>query len=291
MRRRSILRLPVGLLTAPAAPAFPQPTAGQPLPSTDAMRGAGRVAVAHAGAGRWPEAEIAAQSAHPLIRKVVAWMRLQSRGTGASAAEVAAFGLANPDWPAQDALARRAEEALASDPQDALALQWFAARAPRTLEGYGRLAEALARAGEERKAADVLRAGWAEAPADALVEPGFLDRHRAHLGPEQHWRRFDRLSLAREAGSAARTVPFLDPARQGIAAARLDYAGDRADADTPARAEATRIDAGLAFERARWLRRRDRDPEAAVAWDTAPRPPADAARTFWSERQVLARRL
>lgn len=287
MRRRSVLRLSVGLL-APAAPALPQPAPG---PSTDAMRAAGRLAVAHAQAGRWPEAEAAAQGAAPLIRKLVSWMRLQSRSAGASAAEITAFATASPEWPAQDALARRAEEALASDPHDALALQYFAARAPRTLEGYGRLAEALARSGEDAKAADVLRAGWADAPADASVEPGFLDRYRAHLGPDQHWRRFDRLSLAREPGSAARALPFLDPARQGIAAARLDYAADRADADTPARAEAARGDAGLAFERARWLRRRDRDAEAAAAWDTGRSVPAEAARVFWGERQVLARRL
>src|SRR5215213_258400 len=185
MRRRSVLRLPIGLL-APAAPALPQP-----LPA-DAVRAAGRLAMAHAQAGRWPEAEAAAQGAHPLVRKVVTWMRLQSRGTGAPAAEVAAFALANPEWPAQDALYRRTEEALASEPNDALALQWFAARAPRTLEGYGRLAEALSRAGEDAKAMEVLRFGWAETPGNALAEPGFLGRYGAYLGPDQHWRRFDR---------------------------------------------------------------------------------------------------
>ncbi len=271
----------MGLLTSPAAaPALAQPAAV-----------AGRVAIAHAQAGRWGEAEAAAQAAAPLVRKVVAWMRLQARGSGAPAGEIAAFALANPDWPAQDALGRRLEEALATDGDDGLALQWFAARAPRGLEGYGRLAEALSRAGEEAKAPDVLRAGWAEAPADALAEPAYLGRYGAHLGPDQHWRRFDRLSLAREPGSAARTVPFLDPARQGIAAARLDYAADRPDADTPARAEAARREAGLAFERARWLRRRDRDAEAAAAWEAGRPPAAEAARVFWSERQVLARKL
>ena len=289
MRRRSVLRLSVGLLAAPAAPALPQSAAFGP--STDGMRAAGRLAVAHAQAGRWIEAETTVQAAHPLVRKLVSWMRLQSRSGGATAGEIAAFALANPEWPAPDVLARRAEEALANDPDDALALQWFAARAPRTLEGYGRLAEALSRVGEDAKAAGVLRAGWADAPADALVEPGFLGRYAAHLGPDQHWRRFDRLSLAREPGSAARTLPFLDPARQGIAAARLDYAADRADADTPARAEAARGDPALAFERARWLRRRDRDAEAAAAWDTGRPSPAEAARVFWGERQVLARRL
>ncbi|GAA0588503.1 transglycosylase SLT domain-containing protein [Craurococcus roseus] len=252
---------------------------------------ASRIAVAQAQAGRWGEAEAAAQVASPLVRKLVAWMRLQARGSGASAGEIAAFALAHPDWPAQDALTRRFEEASANNGDDALALEWFAARGPRTLEGFQRLAEALARAGEGAKAAEVLRAGWAEAPADAQVEPTFLGRYGAHLGPDQHWRRFDRLSLAREPGSAARAVPHLDPVRQGVAAARLDYAADRADADSQAQAEAARREAGLAFERARWLRRRDRDAEAVAAWEAGRPASAEAARVFWSERQVLARKL
>ena len=61
-------------------------------------------------------------------------------------------------------------------------------------------------------------------------------------------------------------VGFLDPARQGLAAARLAYAADRPDADAPALAAAAAGDAALGFERARWLRRRDRDAEAAAAW-------------------------
>src|SRR3712207_8880335 len=56
-----------------------------------------------------------------------------------------AFGLANPDWPAQDALARRAEEVLANDSHDALALQWFASRAPRTLRSEEHTSELQSR--------------------------------------------------------------------------------------------------------------------------------------------------
>ena len=279
MHRRSALRLSVGLLAAPAATALAQSAV------------VGRFAIAQAQGGRWAEAEAAAQGAPPLVRKVVAWMRMQAKGSGASAGEIAGFALANPDWPGQEALGRRAEEALAGDPDDGLALRWFAARAPRTLDGYGRLAEALVRAGEDAKAAAVLRAGWAEAPADALSEPAFLGRYAGALGPEQHWRRFDRLALAREPASAARVLPYLDPARQGFAAARLDYAADRPDADTPVRAEAARGDPPLAFERARWLRRRERNAEAAAAWEGARPPSVEAGKVFWSERQVLARKL
>ncbi len=288
MRRRLLLRLPLALATLSSwARAQPPELAG-----AEAMRAAGRRAVALASAQRWPEAEAAAQAAEPLIRKFVTWMRLQSRGSGASAAEITAFALANPEWPGQDNLARRAEEALAADPDDRLAVEWFAARAPRTLDGFQRLADALTRAGEDAKAATILRTGWAEAPADTAAEAAYLGRNQSLLTPEDHWRRFDRLSLARQNAAAARLVPYLDPARQGIAAARLDYAANRAEADTPERAAAAPGDFGLTLERARWLRRRDRDAEAAAAWAARPAsPPPEAARTAWAERQILARKL
>ncbi len=285
MRRRTVLALPLAL-------SLPIPALAQPAPpgGPEAVRSAGRQAVAFANSQRWAEADAAAQAADPLIRKLVAWMRLQSRGSGATAPEIVAFALANPGWPAQEALARRAEEALAADPNDTLAADYFAARAPRTLDGYQRLADALARAGRGEEAAKIIRIGWQEAPADALAEPTYLDRNAASLTPEHHWRRFDRLALAREA-AAGRTLAYLDPARQGIAAARLAYAADQADADLPALATAAASDAALAFERARWLRRRDRDAEAAACWATSPAPSPEVARAAWPERQLLARKL
>ena len=296
MRRRSLLQLPLlpaGVVAA-ALRARPAGAQASGAVATDAARSAGRQAVALAAAQRWPEAEATALAAEPPIRGFVTWLRLQARGSGAATAAIVDFALRNPDWPAQDTLGRRVEEALAFDPDDALALRWFAARAPRSLDGYQRLADALARAGQAERATTILRAGWLEAPADPATEPGYLDRNAAALTPELHARRFDRLVLAREAGAAARLVPVLDPARQGVAAARLGYAADRADADDPALAEAARADFGLTLERARWLRRRDRDAEAAAAWaalpDAAQEHPA-AGRAAWAERQLLARRL
>ncbi|MFC7473841.1 lytic transglycosylase domain-containing protein [Dankookia sp. GCM10030260] len=289
MRRRSLLALPAALL--PGA-ALAQPTA---FAGGEATRLAGRQAVALAQAQRWAEADAAAQSADPLIRKYVTWLRLQQRGQAAGAAEVIGFALGNPEWPGQDLLGRRVEETLAFDPDDSLATQWFAARAPRSMDGYQRLADVLARAGRTDQATQVLRTGWAEAPADPVAETAFLTRNAASLTPAEHARRFDRLALARDAAAAARAMPYLDPAQQARAAARLAYAADRPDADAPGMAAAAPADAGLTLERARWLRRRDQDQEAAAAFAAGtrliPLPAPDTARATWAERQLLARKL
>lgn len=292
MRRRSLLTLPL----LAALPLCPGPSLAQPAaPAGEAARLAGRQAIALAQAQRWAEADAAAQAADPLVRKYVTWLRLQQRGQAAGAAELIGFALGNPEWPGQDTLGRRVEEALAFDPDDLLATEWFAARTPRSLDGYQRLADTLARAGRGAEATQVLRTGWAAAPADPVAEAAFLTRNAQSLTPAEHARRFDRLALAREAAAAARVLAYLDPAAQGSAAARLAYAADRPDADSPALAAAAPADAGLTLERARWLRRRDQDQEAAAAFAAGarmvPLPPPETARAAWAERQVLARKL
>jgi len=291
MHRRALL----ALLTLPLPALLPRSSAAQTAAaSSEARRAAGRQAIALASAQRWPEAEAAAEGAAPLIRKVVTWMRLVSRDSGASAQEIVAFGLQNPDWPWQEGLARRAEEALATEPDDALAADWFASRPPRSLDGFQRLADIAARAGRAEQATEVIRRGWVEAPGDAAAEATYLARNAAVLTPDLHWRRFDRTALLRD-GAPARLVSLLEPARQGIASARLAYASDAPDADSPSLAAAATGDLGLTYERARWLRRRERDGEAAAAWAAgaalqrgmAPK----IARTVWIERQILARKL
>ena len=282
-RRRDLLAL--GLLAA-----LPHPAAAQ----SGAQAQAGRQALALADAGRWAEAMAAAAGADPLIAKHIAWMRLTARTSGATAQEIVAFGLANPDWPNPDLLARRAEEALSVDPDDATAGQWFAARSARGLIGYQRAAEALTRAGRGAEAAAVLRRGWVTAPGDAGSEGPYLDRAGSVLTAEDHWRRFDRNALLRQ-GAPARLVPLLPPRQQAIANARLAYAADQAEADSPANAAAARGDLGLTYERARWLRRRERDADAAEAWGHAAALQKDlspeVARALWAERQILARKL
>lgn len=295
-RRRHVLTLaPIAAATVFAAPARaqgsrpPRPAAPAADPATGSPA---RQALALADAKRWPEAMAAAAGADPLIARYVAWLRASARGSGATAAEIVQFTLANPDWPGQDNLARRAEEALATDPDDRVAEQWFAAQPARSLDGHQRLADVLGRLGRGPEAIIVVRRGWTSAPGDAAAEPGYLDRNAALLTAEDHWHRFDRTALLRQ-GNPARLVPLLPAAKQAIAAARLAYASDAADADTAA--TAARGDLGLTYERARWLRRRERDAEAAEAWAAGAALQKDltpeVARTIWTERQVLARKL
>ena len=129
-RLPNFILLPILLLLAPVAAAQPW--------APDGARIAGRQALAAAAAGRWGEAQSYLGVADPLAAKIVLWMRLASRTAPASAVELASFLAANPDWPLADTIARRAEEALPGEPDDALALIHFQRYPARTLDGAQR---------------------------------------------------------------------------------------------------------------------------------------------------------
>ena len=282
--------LPILLAIFVALPLSSLPATAQPWAS-EAQRAAGRQALAAAQANRFTDAESLAASADPVARKLVAWMKVQSRTSGATGAEIAAWLAANPDWPLPETIARRAEEMLATDPDDAVVLRHFTRSAPRTIQGAQRFAEALSRQGRAPQAAPMLREAWRSAPpADAPAEAAFAERHAQILTADDHWRRFDRLVWDNQAGAASRLVPRLEANRRAAAEARLALRGDR-EPDGAARIR----DLGVFYERARLLRRRDRDAEAAAIWASA-EPlqagiSAEAARAIWAERQILARKL
>jgi soluble lytic murein transglycosylase len=282
----SKLRCLVGLvLLCLATPAPAQPWA------SPAQRAAGRQALASAQANRFPEAEAQAQAADPMARKLVTWMRMQARGSGATGAELAAWLEANPDWPLPETIGRRAEDALAGEPDDALVLRHFARTPPRGIEAAQRYADALQRAGRGREATPLLRAVWRDGPpGDPSAEAAFAERNAQLLTSDDHFRRFDRLMWENQVAAAARVMPRLDANRRGAAEARLALRGER-EVEGVARYR----DIGVAYERARVLRRRDRDAEAAVVWTEAEGLQrdltAEAQRAIWAERQILARKL
>ena len=260
-----------------------------PPAQAQAPREAGRLALVAASQNRWAEAEVAAERADPLIRRMVLWLRLQSRTGPYSGAEFVQFAESAADWPLMDPIGRNAEATLRNDANDALALRWFATRPARTVAGGWRHADALARAGRDREATEAARRAWADSAADAVEEPLFLERHGARLTAAEHWARFNRLAYARDFAGAGRVLPYLDQGRAAVAQLRLNYAqGGSPDQNASLAAR----DPGATLERARALRIANRDSEAAAAFAAgAPgEVTAEAGRAIWNERQLQARR-
>jgi soluble lytic murein transglycosylase len=241
-------------------------------------------------ANRWADAQAAAaRIADPVALKLVQYLRLRAQGA-ATAAEIAAFMRQNPDWPQQDALEQRRQQALAADPDDAAVLAQCAPL-PSLAAALLRCAEATANAGRNQDATALARQAWIEAVSDAATETAFARRWTATITPEDQWRRFVRLAWTTDATAATRQVPRLSGDWRSAAEAWL--AAKRDDPKTEALAaalpQALRTEAGLALDRARALRRAGSPQQAAAVLNAT--APADRQPAFWAERNLLARRL
>jgi soluble lytic murein transglycosylase len=262
-----------------AAPAIAQPRVEGP----DVM--------AAVRADRWPEAEIAAAAyVDPVARKLVAYYRVLAPHA-ASAAEIAAFMAANPDWPFQNLLARRLDEAIAAEPDDAAAARLCRAHPPAAAATLERCAQAL---GDGPDATGMARAAWVRGDAGIPWETAFLARWGGALRPEDERARFD--ALARhDTAAATREAQRMAGADRLVALARLALRANAPDAATALAAvpAARQGDPLLVYEHAAFLRRAGQDAAALAAWQAAPARavPGDWQRTIWRERDILARQL
>lgn len=303
IRRRAAglaaLALALPLFGAPAAaqaPAMAMPVAAParnagPFLSADQRENYIKAFIA-VDAGRWDEARRLAQRGNDaLANKLLRWLELQQPRSGFSFEDIAAFVDAHPDWPGQDIMVRRAEEALVDRTDDSVVLAWFALRGPITVDGAMRYAEALMRNNERTKAVALIRKTWVTGTFGAKQEKAFTVRYRPLLGPDDHNARLSYLLWERRYDEARRVMPLVDTGHRALADARMRLAKMSGGIDAAlARVPANLVsDPGLIYERMRW-RIRKRQEKAAL--DTVLNPPADLGRpdVWWNERELLARR-
>jgi soluble lytic murein transglycosylase len=241
---------------------------------------------------RWADAQAAAaRVADPVAEKLVHYLRLRAPGA-ATATEIAAFMERNPDWPAQSALEHRRQEAIATDPDDASVLAQCKP-VPGLAAAMLRCAEAVANAGRTAEANALARQSWVNVIDSAAEEGGFLRRWGGIATADEQWERFQRLAWLTDPAAAARQITHLDPAHHKVAEARL--AAKRDDPQTEvlvaALPPAFQADPGLALDRARAMRRADHLADAAAVLSRAAAPGTDNLAAFWSERNLLARKL
>lgn len=245
---------------------------------------------------RWIEAELqVARHPDPVARKLVTYYRLLSPA-GGSVAEIAEFVARNPDWPSQPLLERRRQEALATEPDDQTVVAQCAAAPPTQAAALLRCAAALADTRQGSNAASVARNAWVEAVTDPAHEAQFLRRWASLPSADDEWQRFQRLAW-RDPAAANRQLSRLDPTRRGVAEVQLALKRDDATANARfiALSATWRNTPGMMLERARFLRRQNRMPEAVALWLEAGASAQNGAPTrlgdFWSERHLMTRRL
>ena len=238
---------------------------------------------------------IAAQISNPAARDVVFWRAYTSKDNGAAFADLNRFLSNHRDWPNQRSLQARAEEAMPADVmQPDEIIGWFQGRDPVSGEGMVKLADAYFRKSQDANGKTWLRKGWIEGNFTPDRMSVIAARYGSRLTSDDHQRRASRLVWADEFGQANAMSNWLDGGFATMITSRIKLRQSARDADAAySRVPSNlRDDQGLLFDRARWLRKRDREDEgrslliaASAASNEAP-PEVD---DWWAERNYQAR--
>ncbi|MGE5268527.1 MAG: lytic transglycosylase domain-containing protein [Thiohalocapsa sp.] len=249
-------------------------------------------AITAAHHGDWAKAYAQLGQSHdPLALKIVHWLDYTRSSAGGRFSEIAAFIDHNPGWPLQKTLRRRAEEALASESDD-VAAGWFKRHKPITGAGKARAAEIEINRGHGEAGTADLRTAWIDGDFTIAGERAVLTRFADRLRAEDHWKRLDRLLWDGQSEAAKRLLPLVAADYRALAEARLALAADAGNAGKLVAKvpEKLRDDPGLAFDQARWWRKKDNyDNAARLLLAHADTPEKCAA--WWDERLLVARKL
>jgi soluble lytic murein transglycosylase len=196
-------------------------------------------------------------------------------------------------WPRaarRQAGAEKAIEASGLSPQNII--DWFDGRDPDTPEAAMALGGALQAAGQVDQAKAVIRHHWREHIFDADLQSRMLARFSSFLTAEDHAARLSTLLYGPQGPAVRAMMDLVDEDHRLLAEARIAL---RAELNTAPEA-VTRVppslqdDPGLAFDRARFYRRRNLDMIAAGLVRSFPAnvpDKSDVAGFIWAERRAL----
>ena len=245
----------------------------------------------YADKGNWKgAARAAAKAKHPLPAKALQWMRIGDNRTALKFREIVAFIDANPHWPHQLKMQRRAESEMNEKTPSEDIYGWFRTRKPSTGVGAFHLTRALLSDRRVAEAKAVARRAWVELNMNRRLETQFQKRYRKLLRPEDHIARLDRLLWDRKATSARRQLRRMSRDYQWLGLARIalmrrEPGVDHAVSQVPKRLIGNH---GLTYERIRW-RRKNRLYDKAIELMQQAGEPRRAARKWWTERRILTR--
>jgi soluble lytic murein transglycosylase len=237
-----------------------------------------------------------ASIADPVASKLAEWIILRSDDNGATVERYRAFLSANPSWPSQTFLRRRAEAALWDDRRDdATVLAWFENETPLSAKGRFSLARALIARGDRANAERHVRDAWRGDSMSADTESQALDMFGALLTPGDHKARMDLLLYGSETEAALRAAKRLGGAQLALAKARIAVTRKAPNSRALLDAVSSELhgDPGYMFSKIQLLRREEKFPEAAQLMLAAPRDPGRLYNMdeWWIERRLLSRKM
>jgi soluble lytic murein transglycosylase len=277
----------------PSVPAAMAATASTSQADTDALENVIELVRNHKPADA---TQVKASITDPVAGKLAEWIILRSDDNGASVERYRAFIAANPSWPSQTFLRRRAEAALWDDHRDdATVWALFENESPLSAKGRFSLARALIGRGDRANAERLIREAWRADSMSADTESTALDLFGALLTPADHKARMDLLLYGTETEAALRAAKRLGSGYQALAKARIAVTRKASNAKALLDAVPSDLhsDPGYMFSRIQLLRREEKFAEAARLMLAAPRDPGRLYNLdeWWIERRLLSRKM
>lgn len=233
--------------------------------------------------------------ADPAGQKLADWFMLRHSESTAPFKHYAAFLAANPDWPSNALLRRRAEARLWQEKSDAATVHKFTMDRPTSAKGKFALARVLLGEGDNDRATRLVREAWR---TDELSERSEEDSYEAFhdlLTADDHRARMDKRLGAKDYAGARRAAKRLGEDALAIVKACSAVTGKANKAKDYLEDVSTeaRRDLGYVLCRAQWHLQNDRiDDAAEVILAAAPdMMAAQDTDAWWRERRLLARKL
>jgi soluble lytic murein transglycosylase len=245
---------------------------------------------------QWDTArQVAAQITNQAARDVVLWRAFTTKDNGAAFGDLDRFLAGHREWPNQRALQARTEEAMPADSmQPDQVIAWFQGRDPVSGEGMIKLGDAYLRRSQEANGKAWIKKGWINGNFSVERMSYIASRYGSHLTSDDHKARTSRLVWGGEYGQANAMTNWIGADVSALVSARIKLRQSARDADAAYRRVPSNLtgDPGLLFDRARWLRKRDRDDEArplliAASANLNEQPPV--VEEWWTERNYQTR--
>ncbi|NHN85520.1 transglycosylase SLT domain-containing protein [Acetobacter musti] len=250
------------------------------------------------GAAAWPTEQQAVNSGpvDDVAGRLTIWLQIIGKTDATISAKTYADFLATrPVWPRWHLIENRYQQALASEPDDTIAATLCREHQPtnnaRALSRCARVA------GVTTELQAAVRAAWREGADNADDAAILQSLAGSNITPEDSWIRFEREERTGQLTAATRTTGSFSPDQTHLAAARLAFRRNDADAETLLNALSASFahDPILVLDHARWMRKAQRVDDALALWKnqgfTAERDDPAAGAAFWTERDALARAL
>ena len=246
---------------------------------------------ARRGEGAAVQSDIA-QMSDPVARKLALWALIDSGGEQLTFYQLDQARRDFAGWPRAGHRQVDAEKVIATsglDPQRIVT--WFNGAEPQCAEGAMALASAYEQLGRRQEASDLIRRWWLGKPFEQGPQSAMISRFGAMLTADDYVKRADMLLYGTQGPAAHALIGMLPADQQTLAEARIalreNSANGVAIADSLPPSLAS--DPGLAFERARYLQKRNMDVLALELVPSFPaHPPSDeAAGHIWALRKLL----